>query len=181
MTKNNACYVLSHRAIAQADKDEEVPEVASQGIIANAVTQTSEDYIGAKGGVPWGRYRTTKRKPPMNAVRYNCLDCCNEQPLEVRLCPVAGCALYPYRFGRSPAPEVKAIIPGVLRSMRLKCLDCATTAKLVKACWVEDCPLYHYRFGKNPARAGVGGIGGPKDTLFTGKGMGLTGLKILEE
>ena len=181
MTKNNSCCVLSHQAMDHDDKNQEVMEVDLQGIITKAVTQISEDYIGAKGNVPWGRYRTSKRKPPLNAVRYKCLDCCNEQPLEVKHCPVAGCPLYPYRFGRNPAPEVKAIIPGVLRSMRLKCLDCATTAKLVKACWVENCPLYHYRFGKNPARAGVGGVGGPKSTLFKRKSMGLTKLKILKE
>jgi len=106
--------------------------------------------------VPWSKYRTYKRLKPLKAVRHKCLDCCNEKPLEVRLCPVKDCALWPYRFGRSPAPEIKRELPSVLRSMRLKCLGCAGSRKGVRECWVRDCPLYPYRFGKNPARSRSG-------------------------
>lgn len=104
--------------------------------------------------VPWSKYRTLERLTSLKAVRHKCLDCCNEQPLEVRHCPVKGCALWPYRSGRNPAPEIN--VPSVLRSVRQKCLDCATSKAAVKECQVEDCPLYRYRFGKNPARAGLG-------------------------
>jgi hypothetical protein len=127
-----------------------------------------------KSGVPRAKYRTTEKLKPLEAVRHKCLDCSNEQPLEVKLCPSTGCPLYHYRFGRNPAPEIKAEIPVVLKSMRLICLNCATTPKLVEECWVKDCPFYHYRFGKNPERAGVGGKGGPEKSRFKQKKTGLT-------
>lgn len=39
---------------------------------------------------------------PMKAIRAKCLDCCCNQPNEVRLCPIDGCPLYQYRFGHNP-------------------------------------------------------------------------------
>ena len=33
------------------------------------------------------------------AIRLNCLECCNWQSREVRLCVCILCALYPYRMG----------------------------------------------------------------------------------
>ena len=36
-----------------------------------------------------------------------------------------------------------------LKSIRLKCLDCATTNSAVKNCEFTDCFLYPLRFGKN--------------------------------
>lgn len=39
------------------------------------------------------------------AIRAKCLDCSGGQPKEVRLCPVRGCALWPYRLGRRPKQE----------------------------------------------------------------------------
>ena len=36
-----------------------------------------------------------------------------------------------------------------LKSIRLKCLDCASTSNGVKACEFTGCPLYPLRFGKN--------------------------------
>ncbi len=41
--------------------------------------------------------------PPLKAIRRKCLDCCCGSPLEVRLCPVHDCSLYPYRFGKNPS------------------------------------------------------------------------------
>ncbi len=41
-------------------------------------------------------------KSPLKAIRAKCLDCCCEQPSEVKLCPVSDCPLYPFRFGRNP-------------------------------------------------------------------------------
>ena len=42
----------------------------------------------------------------LQAIRHKCLDCSNFQPGEVRECPVTRCGLWPYRFGRDPAPAV---------------------------------------------------------------------------
>ncbi len=39
---------------------------------------------------------------PVKAIRKKCLDCCNYQSKEVRLCTIVNCAIYPYRFGRRP-------------------------------------------------------------------------------
>jgi hypothetical protein len=36
-----------------------------------------------------------------------------------------------------------------LKSIRLKCLDCASTTNEVKKCPFTECPLYPLRFGKN--------------------------------
>jgi hypothetical protein len=47
-------------------------------------------------------------------------------------------------------------IPSVLRSVRLKCLDCSCgSVSEVTACPVEACPLHPFRFGKNPNRNGT--------------------------
>ena len=39
---------------------------------------------------------------PLKAIRAKCLDCCAEQPSEVRLCPSEKCPLWPYRMGHNP-------------------------------------------------------------------------------
>lgn len=39
---------------------------------------------------------------PMKAIRQKCMQCCCEQPKEVRLCTVERCALWPYRMGHRP-------------------------------------------------------------------------------
>jgi hypothetical protein len=39
---------------------------------------------------------------PLKAIRAKCLDCCAEQPSEVRLCPSENCPLWPYRMGHNP-------------------------------------------------------------------------------
>lgn len=46
-------------------------------------------------------------------------------------------------------------IPSVLRSVRLKCLDCSCgSPKEVEICPVTNCALYPYRFGKSLTRKG---------------------------
>lgn len=41
----------------------------------------------------------------------------------------------------------------VLRSIKLKCLDCSTyNINEIKECPVKNCPLYPFRLGKNPFR-----------------------------
>lgn len=42
---------------------------------------------------------------PMKAIRKKCLECCNGQVKEVRLCPIKSCALYEYRSGHRPKGE----------------------------------------------------------------------------
>ena len=44
------------------------------------------------------------KKDLLKAIRAKCLDCCMGQSNEVKLCPVADCPLYPYRFGKDPWP-----------------------------------------------------------------------------
>ena len=39
---------------------------------------------------------------PLKVIRQKCLECSNNSPNEVKLCPVTKCALYPYRFGTNP-------------------------------------------------------------------------------
>jgi hypothetical protein len=40
--------------------------------------------------------------PILAAIRAKCLDCCVEQPSEVRKCTAVKCALWPYRMGTNP-------------------------------------------------------------------------------
>ena len=41
----------------------------------------------------------------------------------------------------------------VLRSIKLKCLDCSTyNINEIKECPVKECPLYPFRLGNNPFR-----------------------------
>ena len=42
----------------------------------------------------------------LKAIRARCLDCCCDQPEEVKLCAAQNCALWPLRFGRDPSPRV---------------------------------------------------------------------------
>lgn len=53
------------------------------------------------------------RKPmtAVKAIRAKCLDCTCQQPLEVRLCPVTKCALWPFRMGKRPKMGKEASTP----------------------------------------------------------------------
>jgi hypothetical protein len=42
------------------------------------------------------------KKTPLKAIRAKCLDCCNEQPSEVRICHITHCSLWPFRMGKNP-------------------------------------------------------------------------------
>jgi hypothetical protein len=46
--------------------------------------------------------RRRKGISPMKSIRQHCLWCCKQQPNEVKLCPVYGCPLWPFRFGHNP-------------------------------------------------------------------------------
>lgn len=47
---------------------------------------------------------------PIKSIRQKCLDCCNGQYKEVKLCTVKNCALYPYRMGHRPKQESETSI-----------------------------------------------------------------------
>lgn len=42
---------------------------------------------------------------PLKAIRKKCLDCCNGQVKEIRLCTIKKCALYEYKNGHRPIGE----------------------------------------------------------------------------
>ena len=42
------------------------------------------------------------KKPLLRAIRARCLDCCADQPNEVRLCTVVHCPLWAYRMSTDP-------------------------------------------------------------------------------
>lgn len=42
------------------------------------------------------------KKPLLKAIREKCLDCCVNQPAEVRICHITDCSLWPYRMGTNP-------------------------------------------------------------------------------
>jgi hypothetical protein len=57
-----------------------------------------------------------------------------------------------------------------IKAIRVKCLDCASSQKMVRECQEFDCPLFNYRMGHNPMRKGIGGnpeIGGLSKKLAT--------------
>ena len=47
----------------------------------------------------------TTKAEILKSIRANCLDCSGGQPLEVRLCPVQRCNMWPFRFGQDPNPS----------------------------------------------------------------------------
>jgi hypothetical protein len=42
------------------------------------------------------------KRPILQVIREKCIDCSGGSLLDVRLCPVVKCALWPYRAGRDP-------------------------------------------------------------------------------
>ncbi len=45
---------------------------------------------------------------PIKSIRAKCLDCCCNQPSEVRLCPSVNCPLWPFRMGKRPKTRHEA-------------------------------------------------------------------------
>ena len=103
---------------------------------------------------------TTKRRPPLLAIRAKCLEC-SKTSADVRGCravrllkhplqPVAG-TIAPYRMGYLPAEGPRR----PLKAIRAYCLWCGDgSAAEVQRCHPLDCPLREFRFGKNPELAG---------------------------
>ena len=48
---------------------------------------------------------------PLRAIREKCLDCSCQQPIEVKECTVATCALYPFRLGKNPYRAKRVMSP----------------------------------------------------------------------
>jgi hypothetical protein len=42
------------------------------------------------------------KQTPLRAIRSKCVDCGAGSLVEVRLCPVTTCAIWPYRMGKRP-------------------------------------------------------------------------------
>lgn len=64
---------------------------------------------------------------PVKAIRAKCLDCCGSSN-EVKLCPCADCALYPFRLGRNPYRTKRELTPEQRAAMR----DRLQAARLAK-------------------------------------------------
>ena len=47
----------------------------------------------------------TTKAALLKSIRAKCLDCSCYQPSEVQKCTVQTCALWPFRFGKDPAPS----------------------------------------------------------------------------
>ena len=112
--------------------------------------------------------------PPLTAIRRDCLRCCKDSALEVKLCPAVSCPSWGFRFGRNPTANMLAEVGnrpmyplehGIsvteffenggtsLKAIRRRCLDCQGYSKArVRGCQDFDCDLHPFRFGRNPNR-----------------------------
>ena len=50
-------------------------------------------------------------KNPLKALRARCLDCCCQQPSEVRKCTAVACPSWPFRMGTNPFREKRVLSP----------------------------------------------------------------------
>jgi len=78
------------------------------------------------------------RLSPLKAIRRNCIECHGGAVYEVKGCHITDCALYPFRFGKRPAPNMEVMTPvererhelaKVMRVERGKTLYAAKMAK----------------------------------------------------
>jgi hypothetical protein len=53
--------------------------------------------------------RYHKAKSPLRAIRERCLDCCCDQPSEVRKCTAVHCPSWPFRMGTNPFREKRVL------------------------------------------------------------------------
>jgi hypothetical protein len=86
---------------------------------------------------------------PLEAVRAECLNCCNGSPTEVRECPSTACALWSLRMGRRSGDA-----PRTVGAIRKKCIDCSggSLAEVRTCSFAAACALHPFRMGKNPNR-----------------------------
>ncbi len=99
-----------------------------------------------------------KELTPLKSVRKKCLWCCDNQPNEVKLCPVTECELYPFRFGKNPNKNNTL----KLMLIRQHCIVCSSySPQEVRECWEKDCSIYMYRLGRNPKLVGRRALNSP--------------------
>ena len=108
------------------------------------------------------RFASSGNLTPLRAIRLKCLDCCGESALEVKLCTVSRCALYPYRMGKNPdnrgeeyvalsfhGEDIKRAVPlTAFQTIKEKCKDCSGPDFKASECSMDEfswCPLLHYR------------------------------------
>jgi hypothetical protein len=87
---------------------------------------------------------------PLEAVRAECIKCCNGSLTEVRKCPARSCALWSLRMGRRAADAPRSTVGAI----REKCIDCSggSLAEVRNCSHQSTCPLHPFRMGKNPNR-----------------------------
>ena len=87
------------------------PKVVVQAYCRQCVQSKSEAVLEACGGrlvlatgqpCPLYNYRLGKR-PPVRALREQCLECQGGSPSLVRECGNESCVLHPYKMGKNPA------------------------------------------------------------------------------
>jgi len=99
-----------------------------------------------------------KYPSPLKAIHSHCLDCCLNQPTEVRHCEATSCPVHPLRFGK------KAQGFNVLKTIHEHCVHCGGGEEAPKDCEVTGCDLFPFRTGKNPNRRGIGNSANLKDS-----------------
>jgi hypothetical protein len=58
-----------------------------------------------------------RAKSPLKAIRERCLDCCCQQPSEVRKCTAVACPSWPFRMGVNPFREKRVLTPEQKQAM----------------------------------------------------------------
>ena len=56
-------------------------------------------------------------KNPLKAIRARCLDCCCQQPSEVRKCVSVTCPSWPFRMGTNPFRQKRTLSPEQRQAM----------------------------------------------------------------
>ena len=75
------------------------------------------------------------------AIRLKCLGCSEDEPSQVRHCPITGCSLYPYRSGRGKQDPKERD-----RAIKAHCMYCKMDhlREIIECCY-QECPLYEFR------------------------------------
>lgn len=58
----------------------------------------------------------SKQQTPLQAIRELCLNCSDDNPQEVRICPIKECGLHPFRFGRDRNQRSPSVSIGIAPS-----------------------------------------------------------------
>ena len=60
----------------------------------------------------------SKETNPVKAIRAYCLECCLEQPIEVKLCAADECPLWEFRMGKNPYRAKREMTPEQLQAAK---------------------------------------------------------------